>query len=377
MGKRYLLVTASVGSGHEKAAKAIADGIVNSQPEAQVDIVDFMRWDISAVNAFMKSAYLNMLFFVPNLYEFMYQFTAGKKKGGFIQMVMAKAMARSIKRLIKSYRPDVIICTHPFPAEAVSHLPASWRKDFLAVAVITDYSVHQMWVCHNMNMYFVACDSMKKQLINDGIDGEKVHVTGIPVNQQFLIRPDRSECQRNFQLEKNVPAVLMMGGGLGLGGIEENLQVLEAIPSRLTLLVVAGRNERLLEKVQDFADASHHQVLVWGYTDQVHFLMRGADLLITKPGALTISEAFVLGLPMLLHDPIPGPETENAIYATHHGAAVWLHPGENMAAAVQSLLQGTRLDTMGVSARQCARPMAAAAIARRLTDMMHMLPQQE
>ena len=104
MGKRYLLVTASVGSGHEKAAKAIADGIVNSQPEAQVDIVDFMRWDISAVNAFMKSAYLNMLFFVPNLYEFMYQFTAGKKKGGFIQMVMAKAMARSIKRLIKSYK---------------------------------------------------------------------------------------------------------------------------------------------------------------------------------------------------------------------------------------------------------------------------------
>lgn len=141
---------------------------------------------------------------------------------------------------------------------------------------------------------------------------------GIPVSGILEDMKDKQGVRRALAIPEGQPAILLMGGGLGLGGIEENLQVLEAIPGRLTLLVVAGRNERLLEKVQDFADASHHQVLVWGYTDQVHFLMRGADLLITKPGALTISEAFVLGLPMLLHDPIPGPETENAIYATHH-----------------------------------------------------------
>ena len=363
MGKRYLLVTASVGSGHEKAAKAIADGIVNSQPEAQVDIVDFMRWDISAVNAFMKSAYLNMLFFVPNLYEFMYQFTAGKKKGGFIQMVMAKAMSRSIMRLIKSYRPDVIICTHPFPAEAVSHLPASWRKDFLAVAVITDYSVHQMWVCHNMNMYFVDCDSMKKQLINDGIDGEKVHVTGIPVNQQFLIRPDRSECQRNFQLEKNVPAVLMMGGGLGLGGMERAMEQIESLQDTIQLLVVAGHNKELLQQAQQYAKSSHHRIHIFGYTNEVRELMASADILITKPGALTLTEAMTMHLPMVLHEPIPGPETDNARYMSSCGAAVWLHAGDNLASVLQELLaEPETLREMAACAAKNSKPEAVQNI---------------
>jgi processive 1,2-diacylglycerol beta-glucosyltransferase len=115
---------------------------------------------------------------------------------------------------------------------------------------------------------------------------------------------------------------------------------------------------------------SHHKVLVWGYTDQVHFLMRAADLLITKPGALTISEAFVLGLPMLLHDPIPGPETENAIYATRHGAAVWLHPREDLARAVKNLLHGDALQKMSKAARTCAKPLAASEIAEDLRKLL-------
>ena len=122
MGKSFLLVTASIGSGHEKAASAIAEGIQAYFPDARIDTVDFMRWDTSFINAFMKSCYLKMLALVPNLYEFMYRFTDGNRKGGFIQLLMAQAMSRSIKRLVRKYRPDVIICTHPFPAEAVSHL---------------------------------------------------------------------------------------------------------------------------------------------------------------------------------------------------------------------------------------------------------------
>jgi processive 1,2-diacylglycerol beta-glucosyltransferase len=98
--------------------------------------------------------------------------------------------------------------------------------------------------------------------------------------------------------------------------------------------------------------------------------MGAADLLITKPGALTISEAFVLGLPMLLHDPIPGPETENAVYATRHGAAVWLHPGEKLAPAVQELLTGDCLESMSARAKECAKPAAAAEIAQCIVTML-------
>ena len=200
MGKKFLIITASVGSGHEKAAGAIAEGVRKSFPHARLDIVDFMSWHTSAVNALMKGCYLKMLAMVPNLYEFMYQFTAGKRKGGFIQLLMAYAMSISIKNLLRRYEPDVIICTHPFPAEAVSHLSERWRRRFLSAAVITDYSVHQMWICPHMDLYFVGCDFMEKQLIADGINQSTIHVTGIPVAQCFQHELDKAQCRQKLNL---------------------------------------------------------------------------------------------------------------------------------------------------------------------------------
>ena len=110
--------------------------------------------------------------------------------------------------------------------------------------------------------------------------------------------------------------------------------------------------------------------MVWGYTDKVHELMKASDLLITKPGALTISEAFALGLPMLLHDPIPGPETENAVYATRNGAAVWLHPRENLAKAVNELLKADTLAIMQKKARKCSQVTAAGHIASQVIKLL-------
>ena len=102
--------------------------------------------------------------------------------------------------------------------------------------------------------------------------------------------------------------------------------------------------------------------------------MKASDLLITKPGALTISESFVLGLPALLHDPIPGPETENAVYATRNGAAIWLHPGEKLAPAVAELLENGCLSAMGERAAACGRPEAAGDIAREIVRFMQAVP---
>lgn len=372
-----LILTASIGSGHIKAAEAVETELRRLQPGAEITTIDFMARRTSRLHWLMKKCYLIMLAFVPNLYDVFYHLSGGASGGHLVQEAFALVMSPVMRHLARRYQPDLVLCTHPFPEGAAARLKRCGQADYLLAAVMTDYSLHQIWLYEGVDCYFMATEEMREGMMRYGFPSDRLVAVGIPVSGILEDMKDKQGVRRALAIPEGQPAILLMGGGLGLGGIEENLQVLEAIPGRLTLLVVAGRNERLLEKVQDFADASHHQVLVWGYTDQVHFLMRGADLLITKPGALTISEAFVLGLPMLLHDPIPGPETENAIYATHHGAAVWLHPGENMAAAVQSLLQGSRLDTMGVSARQCARPMAAAAIARRLTDMMHMLPQQE
>lgn len=366
-GKRILIVTASVGSGHEKAAMAIAEGIRERHADVDIVTVDFMAAATSRINALFKYSYLNMLRFVPNLYEFVYQFTSGKKKGSFVQNAMASVMSRSIKNLIKKHRPELIICTHPFPADAVSHLSEEWRSKFISAAVITDYSVHPMWICPNMNMYFVASETMKEQLIDDGIRENTIFVTGIPISLQFSKRKEAEEARCQLGIDANIPAVVLMGGGLGLGGMDYAINQLESIEKKLQLLVVTGKNSELKSNVESMMASSHHDVKVWGYTDQVHAMMSCADVLITKPGALTLTEAACLGLPMVLNEPIPGPETDNARFMSENGAAVWLHSGDSLAKTVSRLINNADIrESMGEKARNAVKEDAAAEIAKRL-----------
>ena len=359
-GKRFLIVTASVGSGHEKAAAAISQGISDAYPDAFVRTVDFMAKSTSWLNAFMKACYLNMLNFMPNLYEFIYNFTAGPKRGSLIQTIMAAVMAQTMKGLINEHQPDVIICTHPFPADAVSHLSYKWRKRFLSAAQITDYSVHPMWVCPNMNLYFVACSSMREALAAEGITKSTIHVTGIPVDKAFS-RPVEPEILKAFKkhygISGSMPVILIMGGGLGLGGISSSLDKLEKVGQRLQLLVVAGRNRELAHQARAKIEHSHHIIKVWDYTDEIRIMMECADLLVSKPGALTLTEAMLAGLPMLLHEPIPGPETDNAIYMSDCGIARWIHSEEELAVAIEELVSHPeKLAGMSRRAEPVGRP---------------------
>ena len=367
MGKNYLIVTASVGSGHEKAAAAVAEGIQKQCPDAQINTIDFMSVKTSLINAFMKSCYLNMLHFVPNLYEFMYQFTAGKKKGGFVKWAMSSVIVHSMKVLIKKFRPEVIICTHPFPADAVSHLPEKWRREFTSCAIITDYSVHQMWVCPNLDKYFVAIDPMKEQLVEYGIREDIIHVTGIPVGGEFNQILDKKTCRQELDLDVDLPVIMLMGGGLGLGGMDVAMNQLERIKEILQIVVIAGKNTELKKNVEALADKSHHRVITLGYTDKVAKLMGAADILITKPGALTLTEAMSLGTPMVLHEPIPGPETDNARFMDQGGMAIWLHSGDSLSKIVGDLLRHPdKLENMHLKAETYRRAMAAADIAEKI-----------
>ncbi|ORU00455.1 glycosyltransferase 28-like protein [Anaerovibrio sp. JC8] len=363
-GKSFLIVTASVGSGHEKAAAAVAESIQKQHPEAVINIIDFMSMKTSWINAMMKHGYLTMLNLVPNLYEFMYQFTAGRKKGGFVKWAMSSVIVYSMKSLIRKYRPDTIICTHPFPADAVSHLLEHKKADFDSCAIITDYSVHQMWVCPKLNHYFVAIESMRDQLVEFGISRDIIHVSGIPVSEPFCRGYDKAECRRELGLSMDYPVIMMMGGGLGLGGMDGALDQLEKIREKLQLLVIAGRNEELKRKVEAFAATSHHHITALGYTDKVSLLMAASDVIITKPGALTLTEAMSLGLPMVLHEPIPGPETDNARFMSEGGMAVWLHSGDSLAKIIGDLLRHPeKLALMSQNSRKFRRTDAATTIA--------------
>jgi len=218
--RRFLIVTASIGSGHSKAAEAVEEELKKVYPKAFIRIVDFSAWDVSPATAFMKASYLFMLHFIPNLYNLMYCFTGGKAGGLSVQSLISASTARDIRALVRKYQPDVVICTHPFPAGA-----ASWRKarhphEFLFATAITDYSVHQMWIYPNVDRYFVAREAMKTDLAAAGLPTEHIYVTGIPIMEAFTQPVDRTATFRRLNLSPDSPVVLLMGGGLGLGFLE-------------------------------------------------------------------------------------------------------------------------------------------------------------
>ena len=369
MKKRILILTASVGSGHIKAAQAVAEELRRQAPETELFTVDFMSREISFLHWLMKKLYLIILALVPNLYDHCYKLSGEGSGGSLAQGAFSCLMLPVLRKILAQYQPDLVLCTHPFPEGACALLKkkGSAEKRNLPLAVVmTDYSLHQIWLYPQVDAYFMATESMKEEIEKRGLQPQLAVASGIPVSMELREMLPKGELRKELGLDE-LPTVLLMGGGLGLGGLDETLRQLEKLPQKLQLLVIAGRNEKLLAKVQAISRESHHAIRCWGYTDEARRLMGASDLLITKPGGLTISEAFVLGLPMLLHDPIPGPETENAVYATRHGAALWLHPGEPLARAVTELLQGG-LASMGEKSRACARPEAASLIAEKILE---------
>ena len=367
---RILILTASIGSGHTRAAEAIRAALM-ARPEAaelEISVVDFMSRDVSMIHYLMKRVYLTMLRFVPNLYDVFFRMAGKRAGGGMVRAAFAWVMVRTMGRLIRRHQPNLVVATHPFPEGAA----ALWRirhdAHFLLAALLTDYALHAIWFVRDVDAYFVATEAMADDMAAFGFDRQQIYATGIPITLTGS-RLARREAQEQAGLSEDLPTLLLMGGGLGLGDMDTTLAALEQVEQRLSILVVAGRNTALEERARVMAQRSHHAVYVRGYTNEVAVLMRASDLLITKPGALTISEAFAAGLPLLLHDPIPGPETENAVYATRCGAAVWLHPGERMAPAVEEIL-AHRLPAMRRAAHACAREEAAQRAAGILMEML-------
>ncbi len=364
---KILLVSASVGAGHTQAAQAISAAI-DSQKLAATEVVDFMAGEYSYLNTLAKETYLKMIDILPDMYDLMYRWSQMPLPGGKVQNLMAMTMKRSMHKLITAHRPDVMICTHPFPCGAAAYLKRTHRLSVPLIGVITDFALHRLWCYHETDMYFVATPELKQALSLQGINQSRIHATGIPVGPKFSHPPAAAEQAVLRQAlgfaDRHHPVVLIMGGGLGMGDLEQAVLAIDALPLPLNLVVVAGRNAALRRSLLAKAHDLVHPGKVLGYTQHIPELMAAADLLITKPGALTLSEALSMRLPMLLYHAIPGQEEENAAFLTQKGAALWAHDNRALAGTVYQLFTSPdQLRYLREMAAMLARPAAAQTIA--------------
>lgn len=370
-GKNILVVTASMGSGHNKAANAVAEAIKRKYPVNKINVIDFMSTETAYFNSLVKDIYLKMLDHTPSVYEFFYKFTSDSTKGSTIQSVFAHAMKKDMRELIKKYEADMVICTHPFPCAAASYLKQTGEINIPLITVMTDFCVHQFWLYKNIDIYFTANDLLKKEMVNQGLLEERIFVTGIPVGYNFRVDYNRDNLLAKFKLEKDKPVALIMGGGLGLGGVKNALCQLERLKKDIQILVITGANVALWSEMNEYAQHSKHKIFVWGYSHNIQEFMSVATFLISKPGALTISEALTRELPMILHDPIPGPEVDNAKFVSDNGAAIWVKHQDTLDAVVREVLSdATILPKLRNNAKVLKKPYASDNIADVIANML-------
>lgn len=263
------------------------------------------------------TAYRKTISSQPKLYSVLYRKKQQKELGRMTKLALHRLFYARTASIIRQLKPALIVATHPFPTLVVSRLKRSGLSIPLCT-IITDYDVHAAWVDPAVDKYLVSTPEMSRKLITLGVRPSNIQVTGIPVHPKFWVTHDKEEVRRQFGL-KDMPTVLVMGGGWGLINDEAAMDYTVSWRDKLQLIFVLGNNEKALARYREDERFQHPNVKVLGYTKDVDKLMDAADLLLTKPGGMTCTEGLAKGIPMLFYCPIPGPESQNLQYFIDHG----------------------------------------------------------
>jgi len=363
---KILLLHASAGAGHKRAADALATAIRECGAEPIVrDILDF------TAPLFRKTyaeGYLDIVRTIPELWGYMYARTDRPSQRPWKKTVRSffnPLNTVSFTRFFKQLQPDAAVCTPFMPLEILSSRIRKMDSAVPLYGVVTDFAVHALWICSDVARYYVATEEARRQLIRRGQPADRVKVTGIPVDPVFSRREPQGSVRRRRGLKPNLPVLLLIGGGFGVGPTVQLLRSFLRPTVPCQILMVAGKNEAMKREAEEAARTLPIPVKVYGFVDNVHELMDAADLVISKPGGLTSSEALAKGKPLVIIDPIPGQEQRNCEYLLEAGAAVRLFEIDDAPDKVQALLGNPlRMKRMARQARLIGKPHAALDIAR-------------
>ena len=361
---------ASVGAGHTRAAKAVAAALATEAPDARVTVVDALELAEPLFRRVYGRGYLKLVETAPALFGLLFDLTDRPAKAGSVGDGLRRAVQRwgagRLSDLLLGEDWDAVVNTHFLAPELIAALRRKGRLSVPQLTVVTDCDAHRIWVHPPTELYCVASALAAASLRGHGVPARAIEVTGIPVDPAFAARVDRAAARAEFGLSGRRPVVLQASGGHGVGPVEETYRALLSVPEPSELVVVCGRNEAARRRLKAIRPPARHRAVVLGFTDRMRELMAVADLIVTKPGGLTVSESLACGLPMALVSPIPGQEERNADYLIENGAAVKARSTAALTGRVAELLGPKgRLALMRRKARALGRPRAAFSVAKR------------
>ncbi|HVG29308.1 MAG TPA: glycosyltransferase [Pyrinomonadaceae bacterium] len=372
MFKKVLILSASAGAGHLRAAAAVESALREAGAAEEVVNVDTLQYTNKLFRNLYSKAYIDMVNKAPEVLGWLYDALDKPWKNERRRLALDKLNTRPFVRLLEEQRPDICVCTHFLPAEIISWLKAKGRIATRQAIVVTDFDLHAMWLCHHYEQYFVALEETRAHLERLGVPAGKISVTGIPVDPVFSVEKDRREMRERHGLREGVTTILLSAGGFGVGPVEHIVESLLELKSPAQVVALCGRNEELRRRVERVAagrreSAPHVTVKAVGYTTEMDEYMAAADILLGKPGGLTTSEALVKGLVFCVVNPIPGQEERNSDHLLEEGVALRCNNLPALAYKLDRLLADpARFSRMRESALRLARPRAAHDIVAKL-----------
>jgi processive 1,2-diacylglycerol beta-glucosyltransferase len=369
MKKKVLILYATAGIGHKKASiavKAAFDELNLNDVEVKLEDAldhtnDFFKWSY-------LQAYLLMVNKLPLVWGFMYYFT----DNFYANLIISKLRrfnnwcnSRKLEKYLIAEKPDVIISTHFFASEVISELKRLGIVNSKLITVVTDYRLHSWWVSDRTDMYVVAGQDAHDDLIRWKVPEDKIKSIGIPIEPVFSKKLDRAKILSQTNLKEGIFTVLVIGGGFGVGPIEDILKTIGNISHPLQIVTVCGHNEELVKKLESLKGTMKADIKVFGFVSNVYELMDVADLLISKSGGITSSESLAKELPMVIIAPIMGQETRNSDYLISHGAAMKIAKTKDLKEVVEYLVtHPERMSALKEAIRAIKKPQACYDIAK-------------
>lgn len=371
--KKILIFYASYGGGHLNAAKSIYECILENYPKMEVELIDCMKYVNKAIEKVTTAAYIEAAKKMPIVWGRIYN---DSQKGplAHISSRSNKIMAIKLLKLLREKQPELIISTHPFGSQMCSYLKRKGKISAKIATIMTDFAIHNQWIVGNefTDYYFVAQEGMKEQLMQKNIPAEKIYVTGIPVSKRFLQQYDKNKIIREFNLSEDKKTILFFGGGeFGLGKTR-TFEIFEkfvqfAKNNNMQIVGISGKNEKMKLNFEEIVEKNDAQknVKILEFTNQVPELMSISCLVVTKPGGMTTTESLVSHLPMVIINPIPGQEEENAKFLEENGIAIWLKKKDDVEHTIGTLLKSPeKLEKMRNQAKIFAHPNSTQDICK-------------
>jgi len=325
--------------GHSKAAQNIKEALFYKSPQIEVLNLNSFGYFYPRGEKVVDFFYTVTIKHFPYLWGRTYDRAKVVKTIIPYRKLINRFSFRKLDNFIKKHKPDCFVTTQAFPCGLVADFKQKNGLTTPLIGIVTDYHPHRFWVHPFVDRYVVACQRAKEVLISEGVKEDRVKVLGIPISVKFLTTYPKEQISNKLGFVPNLDSVLVMGGGLGIGPMREIAEKLDTSVCDFQIIVVCGRNKSLYDWFMKNKDKFRKPISVFGYIDYIHEIMDFSDVIITKGGGITVSEALAKGLCIVVTSSIPGQEERNVDYLLREQAIIKVDQVGEIGEAISSLLR--------------------------------------